>query len=460
MSRASLCVSVVVAMLLCASPLLAAFPKLPAKFSFGDSLASGATAVKPETAFTADLGYGFEPRGTLQSAPAGITSDGPISFTVAVPDGNYRVKLTLAGGSEAGATTIKAESRKLIAEQIQLKPGETATRTFTINVRGPRIAGTDQSVMLDPREPPMIWTWDEKLTVTLLGAHPVIQSLEIAPAPDAITVFLIGDSTVTDQVRGDYGTWGQVLPRFFNDKVAIANYAESGETVKAFRHEKRWDKIMSVIKPGDYVFMQFGHNDLNKTGTNAMWPATEFSGQWSNTYSAPEGDYKTGLMKYAEEVKAKGGIPVIVSPMTKVDTRNSTPSNGLGEYPKYALEAAKDAGVASIDLNGLSIKAYTALGGDLRRAVMDGNHSNTYGGYILARCMVEGIRSSGLDLAKYIADDAGSFDPNKPQPLPDAFALPTDPGQPNLPSFGGGGRRGARGAGRGPATGPATSRGL
>ena len=109
-----------------------------------------------------------------------------------------------------------------------------------------------------------------------------------------------------------------MLPRWFKPEVAIANYAESGETLKAFRFERRWDKVMSQVKPGDYVFMQFGHNDLNKTGRNAMWPADQPSGDWSKTYSEANTDYKQLLKDYAEEVKKKGAIPVIVSPMTKI----------------------------------------------------------------------------------------------------------------------------------------------
>jgi lysophospholipase L1-like esterase len=310
-------------------------------------------------------------------------------------------------------------------------------------------------VQLDPREFPGYWTWDDKLTITFLGEHPAVCGLEIARADDVTTVFLMSDSTVTDQMTGGYGTWGMNLPRWFNDKVAIANYAESGQTVKAFRHEKRWDKIMSAVRPGDYIFMQFGHNDLNKSGTNAMWPVTEFSGNWANTYSEPNTDYKAGLKQYAAEAKAKGAIPVIVSPMTKVNTANNqgVPSNGLGDYPRCAIEAAKEAGIACIDLNAMSVEMHTALGpADSRRAVMDGNHSNTYGGYLLARCIVEGIKQNLPELARNLAADAGRFDPKHPIPLPDDFKLPNDPGQPGIPSFGGRGR-GMRG---GPASGPAT----
>jgi lysophospholipase L1-like esterase len=254
-----------------------------------------------------------------------------------------------------------------------------------------------------------------------------------------VTVFLCGDSTVTDQPREPYGTWGQMLPRWFNDHVAIANNAESGETVKAFRFEHRWDKVMSNVKAGDYVFMQFGHNDLNKTGRNAMWPATDLQELWSNTYSPADTDYKKLLEDYANEVKAKGAIPVIVSPMTKLTmTTGKVNIAGLQGYPKAAVDAAKEAGVACIDLNAMSIEMDNALGADgAKKAYVEGLHSDSYGGYLFSRCIVEGIRQNHLDLAKYLADDAGSFDPSHPEPALADFKLPLEPRAPF-----GGGRRG------------------
>jgi lysophospholipase L1-like esterase len=236
-----------------------------------------------------------------------------------------------------------------------------------------------------------------------------------------------------------------MLPRFFSDKVAVANYAESGETLKAFRIEKRWDKEMSEVTAGDFVFKQFGHNDLNKSGNNAMWPADKPSGKWENTYSEAQGDYKKLLKEYAAEVKAKGATPVIVSPMTKIDIRSGELNTaGLRDYPEAAVAAAKEAGVACIDLNAMSMELAKALGPEnARKASVDGLHSNSYGGYLLARCVAKGIRDDGLGIASALAEDAGAFDPAHPSPLPGEFKLPLEPTPPR-PAFGGRGR-GARG---------------
>jgi lysophospholipase L1-like esterase len=449
------------------------------KFDFGPgAVENGYTQVSADAKYTDQRGFGFEDRPdmTITGGSGGggnamqadfLVSEQPLSFSVKEPDGNYRVTVTLGDPKAETVATIKAETRRLMIEEVRVPAGKTQTVSFIVNVRGPQIGNTGEKVMLDPREWATYWTWDDKLTLTFLGSHAAVCGVEIAKVNDATTIFLMSDSTVTDQMSGAFGTWGMNLPRWFNDKVAIANYAESGETIKAFRHEKRWDKIMSLVKPGDYIFMQFGHNDLNKSGTNAMWPPTEFSGNWTNTYSAPETDYRQGLKQYCLEAKAKGAIPVVVTPMTNVTTTGGRGAPGTGvpnsrllEYAKNAILAAQDAGAAYIDLHTMSTEMHTALGpAKSRLAVNDGNHSNTYGGYLLSRCVVEGIKKNLPELARNLRADVGTFDPKNPQPQPEDFKIPNDPGQPGIPRFQTFGGRGARGPASGPATMPEMNRG-
>ena len=388
------------------------------KFDFGRAKAApGYVRVPADTVYSKERGYGFEPGSAIQSDKAAL-------FSVAVPEGNYRVDVTLGDQKGECTTTVKAESRRLMLERIHTAPGKFVTRSFTVNVRTPKIS-TGGEVTLDTREAGIL-TWDDKLTLQFSDTRPCVSTIQVRKVDDAITVYTIGDSTVTDQVSEPFGTWAQQLPRWFKPKVAVANHAESGETLKAFRTERRWDKIMSQLKPGDYVFMQFGHNDLNKTGHNAMWPGPE--GGWSRTYSEANTDYKRLLQQYAAEVKRRGAVPVIVSPMAKVDLKDGKSVNGLGDYPKAAGNAAREAGVAFIDLNSMSARVNEALGDPLdRRAYTGGQHTNTYGGYLLSRCIVEGIRQNKLGLAKYIVDDAGKFDPAHPVPLPDDFKIPLEP---------------------------------
>src|SRR5271157_1058288 len=406
------------ALVLTAPVAVAQVSKTSFKFDFGQAkVAPGYVRVPADTVYSKELGYGFEPGSAIQS-------DKPALFSVAVPEGNYRVDVVLGDQRSECTTTVKAESRRLMLERIYTAPGKFVTRSFTVNVRIPKIS-TGGEVTLDTREAGIL-TWDDKLTLEFSDTRPCVSTIAIRKVDDAITVYTIGDSTVTDQVSEPFGTWAQQLPRWFKPKVAVANHAESGETLKAFRTERRWDKVISQIKPGDYLFMQFGHNDLNKTGHNAMWPGPE--GDWSRTYSEANTDYKRLLEEYAAEVKRHGAVPVIVSPMAKADLKDGKSVNGLGDYPMAARKAAQEAGVACIDLNGMSARINEALGDPLvRRAYTGGLHTNTYGGYLLSRCIVEGIRQNKLGLAKYIVDDAGKFDPAHPVPLPDDFKIPLEP---------------------------------
>ncbi len=430
------------------------------KFDFGSgAVAPGYAGVRAETVFAQDRGYGFEPGAAISDVDRGgadalrsdfaTTTDPFFRFSVVVPEGNYRVTVTLGDPSGESITTVKAETRRLELEQVRTTAGQFETRSFLVNVRTAALS-PGNTLKLDSRETTpglgtsVTTTWDDKLTLQFSGAHPCVCGVEIERVEDAITVFLIGDSTVTDQASEPYGTWGQMLARWFKPPVVIANHAESGETLKAFRMQGRWFKVMSEMKPGDYVFLQFGHNDLNQRGHDGIWPRDDTLGDWVNTYSEANTDYKWLLAAYAVEVKRRGGIPVIVSPMTKINMRTGElNTTGLGDYPKAAVEAAKLADVACIDLNAMSIDLATSLGPQLApKAYVEGLHSDSYGGYLFSRCLVEGIRQAKLGLADYLVDDAGTFDPKHPQPMPDDFKLPLEPRPPRPPGAGPGRGRG------------------
>jgi lysophospholipase L1-like esterase len=165
--------------------------------------------------------------------------------------------------------------------------------------------------------------------------------------------------------------------------------------------------------------MQFGHNDQKQIATGKGGPFTT---------------YKAELKQHVEGVRARGGIPVIISPMERRnfnDQGHIVPS--LTDYAEAARQSAKELGVAFIDLNAMSIPFYEALGKD--RAYLafagtgtkrDPTHHDNYGAYELAECIVQGIRDNRLPLAKFIADDFKTFDPAHPDPV-DSFAVPASP---------------------------------
>src|SRR5207253_11336322 len=132
------------------------------------------------------------------------------------------------------------------------------TRTFTVNVRTPQIASGGEMKLKDREKTSELWAWDEKLTLEFNNARPAICAIEINRADEVPTIYLLGDSTVCDQPLEPYNSWGQMLTRFFKPGIAITNHAESGESLKSSLGAKRLDKVVSLIKPGDHLLIQYG----------------------------------------------------------------------------------------------------------------------------------------------------------------------------------------------------------
>jgi lysophospholipase L1-like esterase len=371
---------------------------------------SGFVHVLSSNVYSKETGFGFDLGSKVALTADGCISDRPFFFSVALTEGNYNVTIVLGDSKRETDTTIKSESRRLMIERIHTDPGQSTNCLFTVNVRTPDITGSSR-VRLKPREagPPLVLDWDEKLTLEFNGTNSCVRSLEIAPADNAITVFLAGDSTVTDQPLEPWNSWGQMLPRFFKSGVAIANHAESGESLASFISERRFDKIMGLIRPGDYLFIQFGHNDQEDKRPGA----------------GPFTTYKTNLVRFISESRKHGAILVLITPMErKAGVTNDT----LGDFPAAVRETAKEQNVPLIDLNAMSKRLYSALGANLDKAFQDGTHHNNYGSYELARCVVEGIKRNTLPLAKFLADDLPSFDPSHPDPV-ESFRIPPSPQQ-------------------------------
>ena len=127
-------------------------------------------------------------------------------------------------------------------ENVRTESGKITTRTVIVNVRTPQLASGGEVRLKDRERTTEIWAWDNKLTLEFSGTRPCLCGLEIEPVSDLPTVFLLGDSTVCDQPREPFASWGQMLPRFFNAEVAVANHAESGESLKSSRSAKRLEK--------------------------------------------------------------------------------------------------------------------------------------------------------------------------------------------------------------------------
>lgn len=374
------------------------------KFSFGTDAQPGWTQVSATAFYSTNTGFGFEPGVSLIAEKSGVTSTNPFYFSVKLPEGNYRVTVNLGADSVPAVTTVKAELRRLMLEKVHTAAGESAERTFIVNIRTPDIAGGGH-VHLKPRETQSEWwAWDEKLTLEFNGTNPGVRKLEIDPVT-VPTVFLLGDSTVCDQPAEPWNSWGQMLPRFFKPDLAVANHAESGETIANSLRAGRFAKVFSLMRPGDYLFIQFGHNDQKDHATNAL------------------AVYKSNLEKVIAATREKGGTPVLV---TSMERKAGVDHDTLAGYPDTVRQVAREQKCALIDLNRMSRVLYRALGGQIDRAFQDGTHHNNYGSYELAKCVMEGIKLAKLPLAGHVVDDFGDFDPAHPDSVAD-FQMPASP---------------------------------
>lgn len=367
----------------------------PIQFDFGTNA--------PLAAFDHGKGSGFEIGALPKKADGFITADAPFLFSVVLPEGNYDVAVTLGDPKGTSETTIKAESRRLMLENIVTSQGQQLTKTFTVNVHRPDIAGGGH-VKLKDREKDYLH-WDDKLTIEFNGPRPCVSKLKITPAPEVPTVFLLGDSTVTDQAYEPWNSWGQMITRFFKPGIAVANFAESGESLRSSLGAFRVAKVLSMLKKDDFVFVQFGHNDMKDKRDDALT------------------QYEKNLTELVKNIRAKGATPVLV---TSMERKAGVTQNTLGEYPETVRRVAAAEKTALIDLHATSLTLYAGLGGNLNAAFQDGTHHNNFGSYEIAKCLVEGIRKEVPALAKFIADDVKAFDPAKPDD-PTAFKVPASP---------------------------------
>ncbi|MBS1511535.1 MAG: rhamnogalacturonan acetylesterase [Bacteroidetes bacterium] len=415
------------ALLLCSAA--TAQQKTNFKFNFGTGTTVKAyTPVTAESVYTESAGFGFISTADLTAVKPGkktgitadyITSKKPFFFSVKIPEGNYDVTVTLGDLNGTSANTVRAECRRLFIKNLQTKKGEIKTVTFTVHVKDSIIRDANgnavDKVKLKPREI-NYFHWDDKLTLEFNDTAVKVCAVEIKPNTTATTIFLSGNSTVVDQDREPWASWGQMIPSFFEPgKICIANYAESGETLSSFMGARRLKKVLSLMKAGDYLFIEFGHNDQKQKG-EGIGPFTS---------------YKRDLEYFINEVRKKGGTPVLVTSMNRrsFDSTGHI-TNTLGDYPAAVRQTAKEENVALVDLNAMSKVMYEAWGPEQSvkafvhypantfpgqdKKLEDNTHFNTYGAYEIARCIVHAIQEQQLPIASFLKKDIPAFEPAKP----------------------------------------------
>ncbi|TAE73506.1 MAG: rhamnogalacturonan acetylesterase [Verrucomicrobia bacterium] len=374
------------------------------KFDFGSNPpASGFTAVRAADRFTPAHGHGFDLDRPVTENATHVTGSGGFYFSLGVPEGCYEILATLGDDTDSSDTTIKAESRRLMIDHFTTLPGQAREARFTVHIRRPSIPGAG-AVRLKARENHYLH-WDDKLTLEFNGPAPRIDRLEIRRVEKTTVVHLLGDSTVADQAYEPWNSWGQMLPRFFTHHIAVANHAESGESIRSSLSARRVDKLYHSLAPGDHVLIQFGHNDMKDRSPDAL------------------STYRRNLSSIVHEIRKRGGNPTLV---TSMERKHGLHKDSLGAYPDTVRSIARELKVPLIDLHKSSRTLYQALGPRLDLAFQDGTHHNNYGSYQLARCIVEGIRDLHPDLARHLRPETGRFDPEQPDD-PLRFEIPASP---------------------------------
>lgn len=220
------------------------------------------------------------------------------------------------------------------------------------------------------------------------------------------TIFLAGDSTMAwkaDNKRPETG-WGMMLPNYLNDNVYVDNRAINGMSTYSFQAEGFWNKLIGEVKKGDYVFIQFGHNDTRIDR--------------KDRYASPE-DYRVNLVRFIDETRAKRATPIL---LTSIERRNFNIQGEFvsahGVYPVVMREVAKEKNVTLLDVCAESGEFLQETGAEASKdlfliapanqwknypnGINDNTHLNEYGAKVITEIIIEEIKQSSLEIAKDI----------------------------------------------------------
>lgn len=239
-----------------------------------------------------------------------------------------------------------------------------------------------------------------KLTTLLLSIIFICAAADEKP----VTIHMTGDSTMSKKApdKSPETGWGQVFPQYFKAGVRIINYAVNGKSTKTFIKENRWARVLELLKSGDYVFIQFGHND--EKADTVKGTSLE--------------QYKANLIRFVVEARAKKGIPVLLTPVMRRSFKNDVFYDSHGGYPDIMRAVATEYHVPLIDMHQESKNLLVELGSagsaklfniadsgvlaNYPNGVHDNTHFNAEGANAMAKLAVQGIRKLELPLAKYL----------------------------------------------------------
>jgi lysophospholipase L1-like esterase len=233
----------------------------------------------------------------------------------------------------------------------------------------------------------------------------LIALMAFAIPPKKTTVYLIGDSTMCDYEiqRAPLTGWGMPFKYFFDSTVEMENRAKGGRSTRTFLGEGRWQPIADNLQEGDYVLIQFGHNDEAKEE------------KYKDRYT-PVADYKTNLVKFITETKAKKAFPVLITPVSRMRFKDGKQQLTHEEYTAAVYEVAKQQHVHLIDLDKKSRELYQQLGEENTKLLFmqlapgehpaypdgqkDNTHFNEYGARRIAELVLAGLKENKIELVQ------------------------------------------------------------
>lgn len=221
--------------------------------------------------------------------------------------------------------------------------------------------------------------------------------------PEKPTLYIIGDSTVRNTQAPMCG-WGSVIGELFDtSRINVENHAMAGRSTRTFIKEGRWAKVDSLLKPGDFVLMQFGHNDGSVPDTTHEGYRGTLKGTgketkeltWPNGTKETVYTYGAYIRKFVRDAKAKGAIPIVLSMIPRNMWRNGKVLRADNDFGLWAQEVAKEEGAFFIDLNKITADKYDKMGPDEVKKLFPGDHTHTNkaGAEINAASITEGLRA-------------------------------------------------------------------
>ena len=367
------------------------------RFDFGPGeIARGATQVTAATSYTTDLGYGFEDTTTLTETDRGgedplrgdfVSTASTATFLVDLAPGDYRIRIL--SGDLDGPTDIAVTAEEIEkVPQTEAEAGEMLELEFELAL----VSG--------------------RLGLTLTGTAANINAVDIEALParrrgHRPTLYLLGDSTMQtyDPYWMPQAGWGQFFDRFVSDRVLVDNRSIGGRSSRSFINQGRLDEVLRLVRPGDYVYVQFGHNDATYTVPDR--------------YTPPE-DFREYLRTYIEGTRQRGGEAIVVTPVSR---RDFDPDSGLfavsfPEYVEAAISIAEELDAPLVDLSASSRAFLDELGPEGARdvflhagagvypnrpnGVADDTHFQEYGAIQMARLVGRDTAELGLRLSNHV----------------------------------------------------------